>query len=214
MLGLMGCVAATWASGSLWGLSPSALLPQAQLFLRVTSVVLQAVRDYADQTLPLSKARTTTGHMVAVIGPVVNVQFWEKLPPIPKCLEVQGRETKLVLEMAQSLSERTIRTIAMGMETWLEARMSWILVHQSKFLLALRPWVDLWMSLENLWWEGSHQNQTNCCHLCWSFLIHGDECWAGNSGFWYKDWICWLPMPKVAKLSTLLVLELARQYWS
>lgn len=101
----------------MWGLSPSALLPQAQLFLRVTSEVLQAVRDYADQTLPLPKARTTTGHMVAVIGPVVNVQFWEKLPPIPKCLEVQGRETKLVLEMAQSFSERTIRTIAMGMES-------------------------------------------------------------------------------------------------
>lgn len=56
--------------------------------------------------------------MVAVIGAVVDVQFGEELPPILNALEVQGRETKLVLEMAQSLSERTIRTIAMdGMES-------------------------------------------------------------------------------------------------
>ncbi|KAB0387181.1 hypothetical protein FD755_002137 [Muntiacus reevesi] len=91
MLGLMGCGAATWASGSLWGCSPSAPLLQAQLFLRVTSV-------------PCS----TTGHMVAIIGAVGDVQFGEELPPILNALEVQGRETKL----------RTIRTIAMdGMES-------------------------------------------------------------------------------------------------
>ncbi|KAB0362674.1 hypothetical protein FD754_006830 [Muntiacus muntjak] len=118
MLGLMGCGAATWASGSSWGFSPSAPLLQAQLFLRVTSVVLQAVRDYADQTPPLPKACSTTGHMVAIIGAVGDVQFGEELPPILNALEVQGRENKLVLEMAQSLSERTTRTIAMdGMES-------------------------------------------------------------------------------------------------
>ena len=118
MLGLMGCVAATWALGSLWGFSPSALLRQAQLFLTVTSVVLQAVRDYADQTPPLPKACSTTGHMVAIIGAVGDVQFGEELPSILNALEVQGRETKLVLEMAQSFSKRTIRTIAMdGMES-------------------------------------------------------------------------------------------------
>jgi len=42
---------------------------------------------------------------VAVIGAVVDVQFDEGLPPILNALEVQGRETRLVLEVAQHLGE-------------------------------------------------------------------------------------------------------------
>jgi len=54
-----------------------------------------------------------TGHIVAVIGAVVDVQFTEGLPPILNALEVQGRESRLVLEVSQHLGENVVRTIAM-----------------------------------------------------------------------------------------------------
>ncbi|XP_068777213.1 ATP synthase subunit beta, mitochondrial [Struthio camelus] len=72
-----------------------------------------ARRDYAAQPAPAAKAGSTTGRIVAVIGAVVDVQFDEGLPPILNALEVQGRETRLVLEVAQHLGENTVRTIAM-----------------------------------------------------------------------------------------------------
>ncbi|XP_065192063.1 ATP synthase subunit beta, mitochondrial [Sycon ciliatum] len=53
------------------------------------------------------------GRVVSVIGAVVDVQFDEGLPPILNALEVQGRESRLVLEVAQHLGENTARTIAM-----------------------------------------------------------------------------------------------------
>lgn len=43
---------------------------------------------------------------MAVIGAVVDVQFDEGLPPILNALEVAGRESRLVLEVAQHLGER------------------------------------------------------------------------------------------------------------
>ncbi|ETE73876.1 ATP synthase subunit beta, mitochondrial, partial [Ophiophagus hannah] len=77
-------------------------------------VVLSFVgRNYAAQTSPAAKAGAVTGHIVAVIGAVVDVQFDEALPPILNALEVQGRDTRLVLEVAQHLGENTVRTIAM-----------------------------------------------------------------------------------------------------
>ena len=42
-----------------------------------------------------------------------DVQFDEGLPPILNALEVQGTETRLVLEVAQHLGESTARTTAM-----------------------------------------------------------------------------------------------------
>ncbi|CAO2581977.1 ATP synthase subunit beta, mitochondrial [Lemmus lemmus] len=60
-------------------------------------------RDYAAQTSPSPKAGAATGRIV----------FDEGLPPILNALEVQGRETRLVLEVAQHLGESTVRTIAM-----------------------------------------------------------------------------------------------------
>jgi len=54
-----------------------------------------------------------TGHIVAVIGAVVDVQFTEGLPPILNALEVQDRESRLVLEVSQHLGENVVRTIAM-----------------------------------------------------------------------------------------------------
>jgi len=57
--------------------------------------------------------RHITGKVVAVIGPVVDVQFDEGRPPILNALEVEGRENRLVLEVAQHLGQNTVRTIAM-----------------------------------------------------------------------------------------------------
>lgn len=62
-------------------------------------------RDYAAQTSPAPKGGLATGRIVAVIGAVVDVQFDEGLPPILNALEVQGRDTRLVLEVAQHLGE-------------------------------------------------------------------------------------------------------------
>jgi len=53
------------------------------------------------------------GRVVSVIGAVVDVQFDESLPPILNALEVQGRQSKLILEVAQHLGGNTVRTIAM-----------------------------------------------------------------------------------------------------
>ena len=47
------------------------------------------------------------------LGPVVDVQFEDGRPPILNALEVEGRESRLVLEVAQHLGQNTVRTIAM-----------------------------------------------------------------------------------------------------
>lgn len=52
---------------------------------------------------------------MAVIGAVVDVQFDEGLPPILNALEVQGRETRLVLEVAQHLGEQLVQGRKEGM---------------------------------------------------------------------------------------------------
>uniref|UniRef100_A0A6Q2Z5T4 ATP synthase subunit beta n=1 Tax=Esox lucius TaxID=8010 RepID=A0A6Q2Z5T4_ESOLU len=67
-------------------------------------------KDYA---APAAAAAFAHGRIVAVIGAVVDVQFDEGLPPILNALEVAGRESRLVLEVAQHLGENTVRTIAM-----------------------------------------------------------------------------------------------------
>merc|ERR1712214_47674 len=53
------------------------------------------------------------GQVVAVIGAVVDVQFEDGLPEILNALDVEGRNPRLVLEVAQHLGENTVRTIAM-----------------------------------------------------------------------------------------------------
>ncbi|XP_038216623.1 ATP synthase subunit beta, mitochondrial-like [Zerene cesonia] len=62
---------------------------------------------------PKSPAGGAKGKIIAVIGAVVDVQFDKELPPILNALEVPGRKPRLVLEVAQHLGERTVRTIAM-----------------------------------------------------------------------------------------------------
>jgi len=53
------------------------------------------------------------GKVVAVIGPVVDVQFEGGRPPILNALEVQDRDNRLVLEVANHMGQNTVRTIAM-----------------------------------------------------------------------------------------------------
>jgi hypothetical protein len=54
------------------------------------------------------------GKICQVIGAVVDVDFSDgNLPAIQSALEVQGRPERLVLEVAQHLGNRTVRTIAM-----------------------------------------------------------------------------------------------------
>merc|ERR1739838_294505 len=71
-----------------------------------------AVLSRRDYVAPAAAA-AAHGRIVAVIGAVVDVQFDEGLPPILNALEVGGRESRLVLEVAQHLGESTVRTIAM-----------------------------------------------------------------------------------------------------
>ncbi len=54
---------------------------------------------------------TIKGKIVAVIGAVVDVQFEDELPPILNALEVQDREPRLVLEVAQHLGALVDRFI-------------------------------------------------------------------------------------------------------
>merc|ERR1712184_224116 len=60
-----------------------------------------------------SEAPALVSKVVAVIGPVVDAQFEDGRPPILNALEVEGRENRLVLEVAQHLGQNTVRTIAM-----------------------------------------------------------------------------------------------------
>ncbi|MFT7808542.1 ATP synthase subunit beta, mitochondrial-like [Arapaima gigas] len=78
-----------------------------------TPAALYSCRNYAAAAAPSAKPAAANGRIVAVIGAVVDVQFDEGLPPILNALEVAGRETRLVLEVAQHLGENTVRTIAM-----------------------------------------------------------------------------------------------------
>lgn len=56
-----------------------------------------------------------TGQIIQVVGVVVDVEFNDKnLPALYDALEVTHDKRKIVLEVAQHLSEHTVRTIAMS----------------------------------------------------------------------------------------------------
>lgn len=61
----------------------------------------------------LKRNFSATGKISQVIGAVVDVQFEGNLPPILNALEVQGVESRLVLEVAQHLGGNNVRAIAM-----------------------------------------------------------------------------------------------------
>jgi len=65
------------------------------------------------EAAPAAAEEIASGKIIAVIGAVVDVQFDGKLPPILNALNVEGRDSKLILEVAQHLGENVVRTIAM-----------------------------------------------------------------------------------------------------
>jgi len=54
------------------------------------------------------------GKIKQIIGPVVDVEFEGKLPPILNALHINEKNTKIVLEVAQHLGENTVRSVAMS----------------------------------------------------------------------------------------------------
>ena len=59
--------------------------------------------------------QTTTGSIIQIVGVVVDVEFDKgNLPAIYDALEVKSGDRKVVLEVAQHLSETTVRTIALS----------------------------------------------------------------------------------------------------
>ena len=57
--------------------------------------------------------KNNVGQVAQVLGAVVDVQFQGELPNILNALQTKIDDRTLVLEVAQHLGERTVRTIAM-----------------------------------------------------------------------------------------------------
>ncbi|KII68337.1 ATP synthase subunit beta, mitochondrial [Thelohanellus kitauei] len=84
------------------------------LFCNNTLLPFQTpIRSVSDVKQAKEDSSESLGEIVAVIGAVVDVQFKKRLPPILNALEVKGRSSRLVLEVAQHLGENVVRTIAM-----------------------------------------------------------------------------------------------------
>jgi len=79
----------------------------------IAGTYLNNRRYAATQSAPQPATNLPKGRIVSVIGAVVDVQFDDNLPPILNALQVEGRQPKLILEVAQHLGENTVRTIAM-----------------------------------------------------------------------------------------------------
>ena len=58
-------------------------------------------------------AENTSGQITQVMGAVVDVKFSDELPAILNALETDNQGNRLVLEVAQHLGEKSVRTIAM-----------------------------------------------------------------------------------------------------
>ena len=56
----------------------------------------------------------TKGHIIQIVGVVVDIEFPGQLPAIYNALEVKLDKQALVLEVAQHLSKNTLRAVAMG----------------------------------------------------------------------------------------------------
>jgi F-type H+/Na+-transporting ATPase subunit beta len=66
-------------------------------------------------TVTKDKTKTGTGHVVQVVGVVVDVEFEQgQLPAINNALNATLNGNTLVLEVAQHLNERSVRTIALS----------------------------------------------------------------------------------------------------
>ncbi|OSM00032.1 F0F1 ATP synthase subunit beta [Magnetofaba australis] len=58
-------------------------------------------------------SETSTGQVISVVGPVIDVRFDGDLPAIMNALHLTNGDNRLVLEVAQHLGENTVRAIAM-----------------------------------------------------------------------------------------------------
>ena len=58
--------------------------------------------------------KTKAGNIIQIVGVVVDVEFEGRLPAINNALIVEHSGRRLVLEVAQHLSQRAVRTIALG----------------------------------------------------------------------------------------------------
>jgi len=70
-------------------------------------VVKQAIEQATLSRKKVKSAEPAVGHILQVIGAVVDVKFSseDNLPPILNALEVQNHDIKLILEVAQHLGE-------------------------------------------------------------------------------------------------------------
>ena len=100
--------------------------PAGYLFNRAAAYASSAAAQAAPATPPPATGKTgggkitdeftgagAIGQVCQVIGAVVDVRFDEGLPPILTALEVLDNDIRLVLEVAQHLGEKMVRTIAM-----------------------------------------------------------------------------------------------------
>ena len=67
-----------------------------------------------------TKPSTKTGSVIQIVGVVVDVEFEGHLPAIYNALEIDHEGRKLVLEVAQHLSESSVRAIALSSTDGLE----------------------------------------------------------------------------------------------
>lgn len=62
-----------------------------------------------------TESRTTTGHIVQITGPVIDVEFEEEeTPDIYTALEIDDGDRTVVLEVEQSLGNNWVRTVSMN----------------------------------------------------------------------------------------------------
>jgi len=61
-----------------------------------------------------TKEKMKTGKISQIVGVVVDVEFSDHLPAIYNALEVKSGDSKIVLEVAQHLSESRVRAISLG----------------------------------------------------------------------------------------------------
>jgi F0F1-type ATP synthase alpha subunit len=64
-------------------------------------------------TKPESLQQNEIGHVCHVTDHIVDVSFVTGLPPLFTALQVMDRSAKLLLEVAEHLSDNTVRTVAM-----------------------------------------------------------------------------------------------------
>merc|ERR1712110_1056247 len=106
----MGTQSATMLGAA--GRTAGGLVKQAVKAGNVQQILPAASVSQRNFSVSTPAAALPKGQVVSVIGAVVDVQFEDGLPEILNALEVENREPKLILEVAQHLGENTVRTIA------------------------------------------------------------------------------------------------------